>query len=414
MCVTTETRPMSELFQKSRLIVTWFSLLVALAIGLHGANAPSEPPPVYAQLGPEQLILRGGGWPYLFHSREGTTVAFGHRHWVPGKPEPVVFTTRSFDQLQTWQEWQPGPEHGAGPVTEGSAVQLDDGRILIFDVYAYHAGNHVFHGKRWVSRDGWKTVSESEPTRVTVPGVKVDRAVDDRGDAVSRLYIRRSVIVLPGGDLLATGYGQFEGEEAPVEYRPAMKQHRSYLIRSRDEGRTWNFAGTIAMPPIGQEGPGEPVLVRLRHGPQVGRLICQLRVGREHAIYQTESDDEGVSWTKPHALRWTYSRFGRQRDLTGVDPDLIEMSDGTLVMGYGHKPDFMDNGNFLAFSRDHGATWESETRLNSTMTVGYVGVREISPGNLFVVYTRSDEPDAFKYAEARFDTVGRTVVVRRK
>jgi hypothetical protein len=335
-------------------------------------------------------------------------------HWLPGKPEPVVFTTRSFDGRKTWEEWKPGPQQEAGPVTEGVAVQLNDGRILIFDVYAYHVGNHVFHGKRWVSRDGWKTVTGPEPIVAKVPGVRVEKSVDDRGEAVSRLYIRRSMILMPNGDLLATAYGQFEGEEAAVEYRPAMKQHRSYLIRSKDEGKTWSFAGTMAVPPLGQEGPGEPVLVRLCHGPKAGRLICQLRVGREHAIYQTESDDEGKTWTKPHALFWTYSRFGRTREIVGVDPDLIEMSDGTLVMGYGHKPDFMDHGNFLAFSRDQGATWESETRLNATMTVGYVGVREISPGTLFVVYTRTEEPDAFRYAQAKFDTVGRVVVVKRK
>lgn len=39
-----------------------------------------------------------------------------------------------------------------------------------------------------------------------------------------------------------------------------------------------------------------------------------------------------------------------------------------------------------------------ETRLNSTMTVAYVGVLEIGPGTLFVVYSRSDDSDAFKYA----------------
>src|SRR5215207_7795719 len=147
------------------------AFILEIAIASRAANAPSELPPIYAELGPEQLIMPGGGWPYLFQSREESTVVLGHLHWLPGKPEPVVFTTRSFDQRRTWQEWKPAADQGAGPVTEGSAVQLDDGRILIFDVYAYHAGNKVFHGKRWISRDGWKTVAGPEPTRVSVPGV---------------------------------------------------------------------------------------------------------------------------------------------------------------------------------------------------------------------------------------------------
>jgi hypothetical protein len=189
---------------------------------------------------------------------------------------------------------------------------------------------------------------------------------------------------LPDGDLLASAYGRFDEDTAPVEYLPKMKQTRSYLVRSSDEGMTWTYYSTIAVPPIEQEGFGEPVIVQLKHGD--GRQAhCQMRTGRENPIYQTESDDEGKTWTAPRPLQWTYSRFGRQRNLIGVDPDLIEMRDGTLVMSYGHKPDYQDHGNFLAFSLDQGETWTSETRLNSSITMAYTGVREVSPGVLFVV-----------------------------
>jgi hypothetical protein len=47
------------------------------------------------------------------------------------------------------------------------------------------------------------------------------------------------------------------------------------------------------------------------------------------------------------------------------------------------------------------------------VTVAYVGVREVSPGTLFLVYARSDEPHAFNYAQTKFDTVGRTVGVKK-
>jgi hypothetical protein len=349
----------------------------------------------------------------LFQTQEGTTVVYGHMHWLPKKSEPVVFTRRSFDGRKTWQEWTPSSGQGAGPVSEGATVQLKDGRILIFDVYAYHVGDKVFQGKRWISRDGWKTVSGPETTRVSVPPAKADGMVDDRGEPIARLYIRRSVVAMPDGELLATAYGRFDDDHVPVEYLPEMKQTRCYLIRSKDEGRTWTYVSTIAKPPGGQEGFGEPVMVRLQQGPRAGRLICQMRVGREHAVHQTESDDGGRTWTKPRALKWTYSRFGRERELVGVDPDLIEMSDGTLVMGYGHKPDYMDDGNFLAFSLDQGGTWICETRLNTTMTRAYVGVREVSPGTLFVVYSNTSEPHSFNYRTAKFDTVGRTVVVKK-
>ena len=66
-----------------------------------------------------------------------------------------------------------------------------------------------------------------------------------------------------------------------------------------------------------------------------------------------------------------------------------------------------------AFSLDQGETWTSETRLNSSITMAYTGVREVSPGVLFVVYTNSNATQTSRYREATFDTVGRTVVVKK-
>lgn len=393
-------------------LLLFFSLAAPAAVSAAPTEYPE--PPVRVELGPEQLVAPGAGWPYLFQARNGTTVVLGHHHWVPKQAEPIVFTTRSEDGRKTWQPWNPAPGQEPGPVTEGVAIELPDGRILVFDVYAYHRGNKVFVGKRWVSTDGWRTVSAPEAIRVTVPQAKADGMVDDRGEPISRLYIRRSVVRLPDGTLLATAYGRFEDDNAPVEYLPDMKQTRSYLIRSRDDGLTWEYLSTIATPPMGQEGFGEPVLLRLTQGPRAGRLICQMRTGRENAIYQTESDDDGKTWSAPHALHWTYSRFGRTREMIGVDPDLTEMSDGTLVMGYGRKPDYREDGNFVAFSVDQGATWVEETRISTHLTRAYVGVRETSPGRLYVVYTKSDETDWTKGKTATFDTYGRELIVRRK
>ena len=82
-------------------------------------------------------------------------------------------------------------------------------------------------------------------------------------------------------------------------------------------------------------------------------------------------------------------------------------------MSYGHKPDYQDHGNFLAFSLDQGQTWIGETRLNSSITMAYTGVCEVSPGVLFVVYTNSNATQTSRYREATFDTVGRTMVVKK-
>ena len=105
------------------------------------------------------------------------------------------------------------------------------------------------------------------------------------------------------------------------------------------------------------------MLVRLTRGSHKGRLICLFRTGRENPIYQCDSDDEGRTWTRAYPLSWQYSRYGRRRDIVGTDPDVIEMQDGTLVMSFGHKPDFRDDGNFLAFSTDQGQSWTGQPTL---------------------------------------------------
>jgi hypothetical protein len=369
------------------------------------------------ELGPEQTVARGAGWPYLFHSSTGTTAVLGIVRWVPGKGDPIVFLNRSFDGRKSWEPWQPSAQHGTGPITEGVIMELPDGRIYVYDVYAYHAGGDTFTGRRWLSRDGLRSLESAEAIEVEVPEIAKAGQIDDRGEPVNRLYIRRSMLRLPSGELLACAYGRFRWDTAKVEYLPSMNQSSSYLIRSTDEGRSWKLLSVIATSPLGQEGAGEPALVRVTQGPKAGRLICQMRVGREHAIWQAESDDDGRTWTAAHPLRWTYSRFGRSRELVGVDPDLTEMADGTLVMSYGHKIDYQDDGNFLAFSLDHGVTWTAETRLSSSMTIAYTGVREVAPGELFVVYTTTDVRNPAEYRrtvdEGRFTTVGRTVKVRR-
>jgi hypothetical protein len=101
---------------------------------------------------------------------------------------------------------------------------------------------------------------------------------------------------------------------------PKMFKMRSFLLRSKDQGRTWVYVTTIASDPVEQEGFGEPVMIQLQNGPHAGRLICQLRTGRETPVYQCESDDEGKTWTKAYPLQWTYSRFGRTRAIVGTDP----------------------------------------------------------------------------------------------
>jgi len=363
-------------------------------------------------LGPEREIERRLPWPYLTQLRDGTSILFGHRGWPAGGRYPIHYTGISRDQRATFTEWKHEPRRGRGPITEGAAVELRDGRLLVFDVHAEHTGGKRFEASYWITRDSFRTLDGPFQYSLTVPGAEVN-GFDDRGEPISRLYLRRSILELPNGHLIACAYGRFEDDKAPVEYMGKMTKMRSFLVRSQDHGKTWSYTATISADPVEQEGSAEPALVRLTQGSHPGRLLCVLRTGRENPIYQCESDDEGRTWTRAYPLKHRYSRFGRERDIAGADPDIVEMRDGTLALAYGHKPDYEDHGNFLAFSLDHGRTWSEVVRISSSVTMAYCGVREVAPGELFVVYTVSNLVQSTGYRDAAFTTVGRHVRLTR-
>ena len=376
------------------------------------AATPARNPEIEVTLGTETKLVEGGTFPYMFRSREGTLVL---QVSMPGAGDPTLKTSgvngpprnlRSEDRGKTWHEWKPAKNQGIGPGFEGSAVQVRDGAILIFNYIPESRGNGHFVVKRWRSTDQWKTLTGPEDSHFTLPQA-MDTMLGDTGEPMAAILFHRSVIELPNGDLLASVYGRFKGDDAASEYLPQMKKFRSLLLRSKDQGRNWTYVSTIAVDPkVGQEGFDEPVLLRLSQGKHKGRLICLMRTGRKDPLYQVHSDDEGTTWTGLRAL-----------NLLGVDPDLIEMSNGVLVCSFGHKPQhstqggLKDDGNFLAFSLDQGQTWTNVTRLSSVPTCAYTTVREIAPGELYVVY---DERDRKDYRSPNRRVFGRNVGVKLK
>jgi len=388
-----------------------FAASLAATPALRAVDALSADP-FLVELGPEQVVAENLPWPYLFQGRNGGTAVFGHERWPKGGKYPIHRIARSFDGRKSWQEFVQISERGRGPLTEGTAVQLSDGTCLLFDVHCESAGNHRYEAYVWPSRDEFRTLEKPELFSFVLPEADAG-GFDDRGEPVSRLYFRRSVVELPGGELLACAYGWFQSDQTPIEYQAKMRKMRSFLLRSADRGRTWKYVSTIAAGPVEQEGFTEPVLLRLSKGKRAGRLICQMRTGRENPIYQCESDDDGSTWSAAYPLWWTYSRWGRRREIAGTDPDLCEMSDGTLVMSFGHKPDYRDHGNYVAFSVDQGHSWLQVTQISAGLTQAYTGIREAAPGELFVVYSKTEETQITRYGQARYATMGRSLRVRK-
>lgn len=132
----------------------------------------------------------------------------------------------------------------------------------------------------------------------------------------------------------------------------------SHLVRSMDEGKTWNYFSTI--------GPGgEPAVVRLSETEQT----AVIRGDRNSRMKQMFSRDGGRTWSKPVEL-----------EVGKVLPDLVLMSNGVLACSYGRP------ASCLMFSTDLGRTWTSHHVVSEKVGFNYTSIREISPGRLLYVH----------------------------
>jgi hypothetical protein len=327
----------------------------------------------------------------------------------------------SRDNGKTWTVLPRTPNQN-GPNLEGGAVQLRDGTIFTLDTYITPGAKpDEGIGQLYTSTNDWQTLEGPTDVAFEIPNVDFFASKDDGGHPHDAERLHRRILELPNGNLLTTCYGQLKGDKTPSTYMPTMMKARAMLLRSNDRGQHWKFISTVAVDPsVGTEGFDEPVLARLSQGPHPGRLICLMRTGRE--LREAFSDDEGATWS-PHRPRvfadldvyrtelWVdhFRNFKGQKgklldennpdELRGavVDPDLIELRGGLLVAAFGIRipqkacwahPEHSWNGNYLAFSADHGETWSNVARLTSgKLTTHYMAIAEtLTDNRIFVAY----------------------------
>jgi hypothetical protein len=376
--------------------------------------------------GDERMVLPQGLQPSLLCTRAGTLVVQAQ---VPDKPFPsqrmtypwAIRTVVSRDGGVTWAPFTQRPgENGLN--MEGGVVQLRDGTILALDTYitpGTRPGEGL--GQLYTSKDDWRTLEGPQDVPFALPGVDFYGSTDDGGRPHNAQRLHRRILELPNGDLLTTFYGWKEGDRTPSTYNARMMKTRMMLAQSTDRGKHWKLVSDVAVDPkVGTEGLTEPVLARISKGPRAGRLLCLIRTGRE--LYETVSDDGGRSWTpaRPRVFAgldiyrtelWA-DMFRSFPDFKGklldeenpdelrgavVDPDLIELRSGVLVAAFGVRvpqklcwrhPEHPWNGNYLAFSQDHGETWPNVVRMTSgILTTHYMAIEETPTDNeLYIAY----------------------------
>ena len=145
---------------------------------------------------------------------------------------------------------------------------------------------------------------------------------------------------------------------------------------SDDDGVTWKLQARLPV-----RAGDDPANYHELHAVEAtdGRWIVQIRNHNrtnEKETLQTHSTDAGVSWAEPYSI-----------GVWGLPSHLLRLSDGRLMMSYGHRRSPL--GNQVRLSEDNGMTWSEAMIIHDNATsgdLGYPSTVETSPGQLVTVW----------------------------
>ena len=177
-------------------------------------------------------------------------------------------------------------------------------------------------------------------------------------------------IQLLDGRLLYLGVGSLEGKRTIV------------AEESADDGRSWKIIGTVSHPlATAHRGLGEPHLVEAANG----KLIGLFRVGGDHLgerfLYQSESEDGGLTWTPAQVS-----------PMLGFPPHLTRLQDDRLLVVYGRR--LSPFGERACLSSDSGVTWDAATerivQAAPNDDLGYPASVQLPDGSILTIYYQVD------------------------
>lgn len=183
------------------------------------------------------------------------------------------------------------------------------------------------------------------------------------------------------GALLAAGYSRLpEALAAPLP--PSVDPRGKWTVlflRSEDEGRSWRYISHIPNPNIfafSEMGllPGADgrVLMLMRvdwaHVPQELRSESS-RIGYGDYMYQSETHDNGFTWSEPAQL-----------PLWGHPPYLVRLKSDAILLVYGHRRPPHSTRAILSY--DEGQTWDEKTMRT---------LRSYEPGNYDFGYPQATQ-----------------------
>ncbi len=286
---------------------------------------------------------------------------------------------------------------GGKTITTANGVDVEDRNSALSNPGLFYAADFpvdyvspgVYKVNAWRSTDNLKTLKEEVATiYVPLGPTRPRNGAEDYG-----LYVHRSIIEMPSGSWLMTMCGNFAEDNLPPQDSDAEGEttfmQRTFVVQSNDQGRTWHYLSSVAVPksgdPVG-EGFVEPTMTLLDDG----RLLCVMRSGHHYPLYASWSSDGGQTWTFP-----MYTGLDR-----GCDPCLIKLADGRVALSWGRRysegwslitPEG-DHSRFkypghgytnLAISDDGGTTWVNQEIAQGTGWC-YSTIFEVEPDVVLV------------------------------
>jgi hypothetical protein len=305
-------------------------------------------------------------------------------------PEGQILLVRSSDQGHSWSKPEVIVDTDLDD-RDSSIAALPDGRVVL----TYFSSKITTpwseeHIQRWIGRpeayplgkNNWHAEVQRSCMRFSSDGGRTwgEEIQLSRGDPRMRKVecgvVSARIVALKDGALVMPVYGREEG----------VPTYGAFLFRSTDGGKTWGQLERVASDPAGETPFGEPTMVVLPDG----RILCHLRTtGAKQdpgAVWQTESSDNGRTWTSPRKL-----------PLWGYRQSLALLDNGDVLSVFGCRRFPM--GVRGAVSRDGGRTWDARDEFpirwdGAHQDLGYPAAAPLGGGRAFVAYyiNTAEEP----------------------
>lgn len=296
---------------------------------------------------------------------------FADGRFTLGKTDTVgLYSTNAVD----WSEGAVGPAQGGYKC----AVELGNNETL--NIYRTTVGEAGASYTFQRSLNDWVDVVTDEGA------VDTPRAVPLSGDAgeteSGMLFHHGALVNRSTGDLIATMYGNYDGDTRLADGYPPVwnfRKYRTIVVSSANKGLNWGDPQTVAYdmmltrgtnpdvevvtyaqsPALTQEGFCE---ADLTYAPN-GDLLCFMRSGGRNSfdeawvlatpLYMARSLNHGVNWETPV--------YVADR---GANPCATTLASGVIVVIYSNP------GTWLMFSDDHGHEWKGHTQISTSSAYG--------------------------------------------